>query len=783
MLKQADFFRNVEGLNLTDSPFYVKDGQATGGYNYDYVKTGGIQKILGISKINAVANTQLNTLGSGVHITASSGTKTVVRAAGTKIQVFDTTAGTFTNQAEDTVTATTDFLSSSSTQPVICANFNTSTADELWLSGGGLAALKAYVTYTVNGEYTLVTSGAGSGLFVASNTASFTLNGRSYSVPFLTSNVITLTNVATAIAADQDVLSAYVSDNIHTITVTSRAGATLTFASVSVTGGSTQPTITVTQTIAPASTSTAKITTNGVSAPTGTFTAVASSGSGTWGAGTGTYFYALALRKKSTQSISNCALDVSATISAATDQVLLTFPTGIDTTKYDKWYVYRSSVSGVSGFTAGSLVAQVNTSTATFTDTNIAVATSQNVPRAGNTLLDNSVLPTDTYTCVSTWKRRLVAIAGNTLYISDLNKPDSWPLGLRFQIPTGGPLRSVTRTGYNSPSSASVDELAVLHSDTELWAVSGEATYSSTTGLYDVSIKFVDYAGCPNPALVVKFGGFLAWVDVRGIYMWSGLYKPVYVSRPIEGLFGDDGSLDKTKLNTGFGVFFRKKNQVIWTLSDRTKGQNKIQIKLDVRLTSPQVTDTITNSIDEGVFNMDAYGTALYAGVTYLTDNNTESFLVFDNAGFAYNAYAAVSDNGSGIAFNYTTKAFDLGLPSIAKQFNCVVVWIDRASAKDLTLKYWAGYRTLQTQYSKQTKHMDTKTAAHASRWDLAVWDESLWDDYTTNIVPMRFNLDASQNNNQGEAIQLDFSQIESSAPVLIHGFSIFWEPLGLRLQ
>lgn len=750
------------------------------------MKTGGIRKILGLNKINSSADTQLNALGAGLHNKVSDNTKTVIRAAGTKLQVFDTVAATFTNQTDDTQSAASDFLTSGSTQPVIFSPFSAVSSDQLWATGGGMASPMGYVTYVTNGEYTWVTSGAGSGLFVTGNTVAFSINGRAYSVPFLTNNITTLTNVATAMAADQDVGSAYVSDGIHTITLVGKNGKALSITGSTVTGGATQPTITVTTTITPsgAGITSAHLTANGVAAPTGTFTAVnqGSGTGGTWGAATGNYYYAIALRKKSTQALSNCALDVLVAIATATDSVLITFPTGIDTTKYDKWYVYRSSVGGQTAFTAGTLCGMVGTANATFTDTNISLATSQNVPRANNTLLDNSQLPTGTYNSVCFWKRRLVTHQNSTVYISDLNKPESWPTGLTVTIPSGGPIRSVQTVGSNPTNSPSADEFLVVHKDSETWVITGDGSYQSATGLYNVALQFVDFVGCPNAALCVRAGGFLAWMDARGVYLWNGIYKPVYVSRPIEGYFGDDGGLDKSKLGTGWGVFYRKKNQIIWTVSDRTKGQNMVRIKLDLRLTAPAIMQQLTNNIIDGVFNMDAPSVGCYAGVSYLQTTNQELFLSFDQAGFAYSTYASTSDNSSGIAFNYTTKAFDLGFPSIAKQFSKVVVWVDvGASGKDLTLKYWAGYRTLTSQRSQQHRHMDIKTSGAAALWDLGIWDKSFWDDYTPNVVPIVFNLAGDQNNSQGEALMLDFSQTDASAPVTIHGFSIFWEPIGLR--
>lgn len=671
-MEKADFFNNTAGLNLTDSPFYIQDGQAAGGYNFEYTKTGAISKIRGIAKLNTSANSQLTNHGIAVHNTTA-GTKTILVAAGTKLQTLDQTTYAFTSVAEDTATAGTDFFTSSSTQQVVSVNFNSVTNNLTFLAGGGLT-----IPYGYNGT------------------------------------------VATQ---------------------------------------------------------------NGVSAPTGTFTAVnqgAGAGSG-WTAGV--YFYALALRKASTQALSNAALDQTVTIATATDSVLLTFPTGVDATKYDKWYIYRSSVGGVTAFTAGSLVAQVTVGTATYTDTNVTLASSQNVPRNGNTILDNSPLSANTYNSIASFKRHLVVASGATLYFSDLDKPESWPAGATITVPSGGNITGLQVIGYNSPSTGTTDEYLMVFKQRELWIISGTGVYSSTTGIYDYSLKFVDAVGCINQALAVRCNGFVAWVDNRGIYLWDGLGKPTYCSRPIEGLFGFDGDLDKTNLSLGFGVFFRKKNIVVWTLSHRTKGTNKLQIKLDLRLTVPKFSQNFSGAnILEGVFTQDTYGTALYCGSSLLPSNNSEEMLLLgDNSGFIYQGYYSTNDNGSGINFSYLTKAHDFNLPSVSKDYNKVVVYIDQSVANNLTLTYWTNYRTLTSQETQIPLSMDTGIQLKASLWDNAIWDTSLWDEYNIQIIPLTFNLNSSGNNNNGDSIQLQFSQSSTDTPVTIYGYSVFYGTGAVR--
>lgn len=670
-MNKADFFSNTQGLNLTDSPFYVKDGQSTGGYNYEYTKTGAITKIRGLTKVNDVADSETHIQGIATHDT-SENIKTVLLAAGTKLQTLDIDSQAIVNITDDTTLASTDFFSGSSSQQVVSSGFNSSTNNLTWLAGGGLTLPIAY-----NGTHATV---------------------------------------------------------------------------------------------------------NGVSVPTGTFTAVnlgSGAGSG-WVAGV--YYYALVLRKTSTQALSNAALDQSVTIATATDSVLLTFPVGVDTTLYDKWYIYRSSVSGVTAFTAGSLVAKVDIADATYTDLNVTLVGSQNVPRNGNTILDNSQLPANTYNYLATYKRHLVIAAGTTVYFSDLDKPESWPAGATITIPSGGAITGLQTIGYNSPNTGTTDEYLMIFKQKELWVITGSGAYDQSTGLYDYTLKYVDAVGCITQALSVRCNGFVAWIDYRGIYIWNGLDKPTYCSRPIEALFGQDGDLDKVNIGMGFGVFFREKNQVIWTVSHRIKGINKLQIKLDLRLTVPQLSNNFSgNNILEGVFACDSYSTPLFAGSAFLPNTGSELFLVADHSGFVYKAYYGTSDDGAGIDFSYMTKAHDFGQPTVAKQYSKVVVYIDNSVSKYLTLSYWSNYSTLTEKESQISRNMDTGVKVSASLWDLAIWDTSRWDEYNTQIVPLVFNLQSVQNNNQGDSIQLKFSQNDVDAPVTIYGYSIFWDTIGIR--
>lgn len=90
--------------------------------------------------------------------------------------------------------------------------------------------------------------------FVASNSCTWTINGRNYTQAFSVDNDTTIAACATQIAADPDVQSAVVTDsgsNDRVITITSKGALSLNISTPVTTGGASQPTTVIAQTQAP----------------------------------------------------------------------------------------------------------------------------------------------------------------------------------------------------------------------------------------------------------------------------------------------------------------------------------------------------------------------------------------------------------------------------------------------------------------------------------------------------------------------------------------------------
>lgn len=679
---QKDFATNTGGTNLVDSVFTISEQQAAGGFNFDYVLTGGIRKRLGPALINSVANTQLETLGFGLLAPTSGSSKSIFRAAGTKFQYVNPDTPSFTNLISDATGASTNPFTAGSTQDVVCSQFSNGTTDILWATGGG-ASLPV-------GAY---------------NTTNYT--------------------------------------------------------------------------------------TNGLSAPTGTMAANPNAtGNGVWSTGNfGLFYYTLVLRKKSTQALSNGGYltivagqptDPSATTSSSlTDEVDLSWTlTNLDTTEVDQIWIYRSAVAGVSGFTTGNLIAQLPSTATTFIDLgnlgNPDILLATTIPRAGNIIIDNSPLPAGPYTAMVNWQHRLVVASGNTVQISDVNKSESWPLTNPIVIPSAGPITALANISFTSPNANSLQDLLVIFKERELWCLSG-SDYTNW------SLVKIDNTGCPQQSLIVTAQGFLAWIDFRGVHLWNGAGKPIYCSRLLEPLFGPNGDLDKSKLNLGAGAFFRRENQIIWYLSHKTYGTQKFAIKLDLRLTMLLINSSLDGTTIDAIMNLDTYAFPVYAALSYIPlGSANEQMILGDNAGFCYFASNGYSDGGADYPFTYMTAPLHMGDPNTLKQFHKVIVWVQDIGNWNLELDYWADYRTGANYQTAQVLPVTTENQSAAALWDIAIYDYAYWDQYSPNIVPIVYNLQAgTHNSTYGSALQLQFRNTTANQPITIHGFSVIYSTEG----
>lgn len=661
---ETSYFDNIGGLNISDSPFKVLDTQSTGGQNYEYSQTGGIQKRRGAQVINTVADTQLRSHGIDLYQTTTN-VKYVIRAADTKIQNFDTDTLIFTNLTKDGDNSS-DVFPVNTTTPTAFAAFNTDTVSLLNFAGN------------TDGVYSI------------------------YS-----------------------------------------------------------PT---------------KFTKNGATAPAGSLSATTTiAGATTWQT-TGTFYYAVSWHKIATGVSSNATLDLSVAVATTlqTNVINLTGVTAPTTGVYDYGTLYRSAVNGASGFTVGDIVTTFPVASTVVNDTGSAVSRTQTIPRAGSTVLDNSPLPAGTINVLTLWKRRLVTAINNVIYFSDLNKPESFPLLNTITIPSGGPITGLAVISFNTDYAN--DEYLAVFQERQLWLIKG----NNNT---DITLSFIDAVGCPSQSLITLANGFLCWLDYRGVYLWDGSGKPIYTSQPIEPYFSIDGDLDKTKLSIGTVSYFRNRNMIYWFLSSKVSGEQKLAIKMDLRLTLPNVNTTMGGRVMPGVF-VDDVTTSLpiYAAKTYLpTASQDEVMLVGDASGFVYRAYQQFSDNGVGIDFQYYTPFVDLGSPNVDKRFHKVVLWVDAVGNWPITLDYWAGYRAALAQKSTLSAPVTTQATNATALWDVAYWDQAYWDDYTQALSPVVFNLNNAQSNCEGDCIRLRFRNAGVDQPVTIYGYSIFWTEKGLN--
>lgn len=520
-----------------------------------------------------------------------------------------------------------------------------------------------------------------------------------------------------------------------------------------------------------------KATQNGADAPGGSISTSVGGTTGTF-ASTGTYRYAVALRKASTGVLSNASFSQSAVVAATNNVVTITLTSisAFDTTKYDQFYIYRSAVGGSADFTTGDLIATITTASTTYADTGTSIASSQNVPRASNLVLDNSVLPSGAYNTVTTFKRRLVTANQSTVYLSDLNKPESWPTINAITIPSGGDITGLAIISFTTPYNSAIDELLCIFKQRELWIITGN-------DLTDWELKFIDNSGCPNQALIVGANGYLSWISYRGVFMWDGAGKPKYASQSIEDKFARGGDIDKSKLAFGWGEFSQARNEIQWRLSSSIEGEQKYVLKMDLRLTGNAGQDAIGTGLINGVFTPDVTSFPSYAGLVYLpgSTSSEETFVVGDDSGFLYSAYLGLSDGDDDIEFEYITPYHNMGSPNLAKRYHKVVLWLLDSGSFDVTLNFWSDYRFKAADMSSIALEVSANNEGSSLLWDVGEWDVNYWDTSANKVKALVFNLNSVINNTEGDCIRLSFTQTGSAETLTIFGYSVYFTELPLR--
>lgn len=791
-LQEARFFANSGGLNNTDSPFQVKESQASGGSNYDYARTGGVQKRMGHKKLNASANADLISACLAVK-TLPSGGQQAYRISAGKIQALNATTGVASDLTSDKTGASSSAVPVSTELPPATAVFNTAEGSSLlyvanaqsWIVGAESAAkFSRNGIQLPTGTFTATPSATG-GSFTAVGTYRYSIvlrkaltatQSNAYlSVPATisaTTDKVTLnfSGLVGIDTAEIDQISIYRSavggaEGFTTGVLIAQIASTQT--SFVDTGSFLLDAQLVPRAGNVVLDNSPLPLTQGLQTPQGSFIAVRSPASGTFSA-TGTYRYAVLFYNRTTQQVSNAFGSVEATVTALTDNVTVTLSlTNALTSNADEIWIYRSLVGGADGFTTGSLVGKIASNLTTFVDTGTQLVASQTVPRT------EDFGPTQ-YNAVCTWKRRLVTASKQTLYFSDLNKPESWPLTNVLTLPNGGPIIGLAVISFNTDFGN--DEYLAVFQNRKLWLVRGN-DYT------DVRLSFVDEVGCVNQNSIVLANGYLSWIDYRGIYLWDGSNKPIYCSRPIENFFSQGGSLNKALLTKTVGTYFRKTNQIIWYVSDKTAGEQRAALKLDLRLTLPGIETTLNGRVLDGVFTQDTTTFPIYGAVSFLpASDKDETLLLGDASGFIYSGYADFSDAGVGIDFSYTTPYLSMGSPNTAKRYHKVIVWVEEIGQWNLTLDYWTGYRS-SLEY-KSTLDLPVTTADRSANaiWDVAQWDVASWDDYTLKLVPLTFNLrPTDQNSNEGDCLRLRFRQDGVDQPITIHGYSVLFSEKGLN--
>lgn len=755
------FEQNVGGLNLTDTPQLIQPTQATGlSYNYEYATVGGIYKVLSALALNTLADGQLKTLGLCVLHDALTDARSVIRAAGIKLQVFNPSTLGFTTLAEDTAVAGTSFLAAGNTMPVANAPFNALLGGtRVWLAGGGMGPLYGTnaLFATKNGADqplgkfgVSLTSSSSGGVWVGTGLYFYALGLRKKQT-LSQSNAsldisITVDDATKGVVLDLSTLNIDATKYDQIIVYRSAVAGVAQFTTGNIVAQ--LPSNTTTYTDLGSSQASAQV----VPRPGGT-----------------TDNSPLPVFANANLTLGGVTYTATPNLGTLGNSISIAYTpggsAGSEVVTVTNFAISVQIQSGVS--TPAQIVKAINANYAALALVSVNSTSSTAVNTTGATALTGGL--NGAYNTVTAFKRRLATAQGGTVYLSDTNKDEAWPLANTFTPPSGGPIVAVATVGVNSEFTTGADQYLLIFKERELWCITGNS-------IADWQMQFVAQVGTVNQNCVIPMTGYAVWLAFNGIYAWDGAGKPVRISRPINALWDTDGDLDKGQIKSTWGAYFEKANVVVWRTSSRIRGAQKLSIKLDVRLTVPQISQNVGNLEADGVFNLDYDGNAYYAGCSYRSTGYFEQLLSGDDTGFIYNMYT-----GAGaVAFDYETNALDCGYPERNKRFKRVFVWVERLLDVDLTLFYWANYQRRDIYKSQENVPVGAVSSTAPALWDVAYFDQSLFDDYVPDVAVIVYNLHAEDNNIEGVALKLRFEQLDANAPIRIHMFAVEWDDLGI---
>lgn len=557
-----------------------------------------------------------------------------------------------------------------------------------------------------------------------------------------------------------------------------------------------------------------KFTANGSVAPTvsspATFSFVGSGGNYI----AGLYSkYMITFIKGSTSAESNATvLGKTTSASGGSDSATVIFSAATfpDVTKYTKMRVYRqisfAAFADNSAFTGGTLIAEItisglanfNSGTITLTDkfdsitmsgsgsatNNLTGVSDSLVPNSGFVVLDNSPLPSGTFNVVTTWKRCLVTASNNTVYISDTNKPESWPLSLRFNIPSGGAIQALAVISASSITSSQIDEYLLIFKQNELWVVTGDPDPVNTSSL---SLKFVDSVGAVGPLAVVVAEGICLWFSTRGVYGWNGNGKPIHFFRPIKDKLASSGDIDLTKAQKIWGIYKPDTKHVVFCVSSKaqgsngssTQGENTYIYKQSLEFVQGSKTDLANKTDLDGSFTPEILPTSAACGVAfYPTTTSTKQVQWFaDYSGYVWTMYDAITDSTRVQPFEYTTQFIPLGSPFISKKVHRVLLYFKNNGPINLTMNYWSKYR-FQVVDQSSTEFMSTESGntASSSIWGATTWGSGLWAaSISSKTDPAIFELNNNNNNSEGDSFKFQFTNSDYTLPLEFIGFSVYY--------
>jgi hypothetical protein len=356
-----------------------------------------------------------------------------------------------------------------------------------------------------------------------------------------------------------------------------------------------------------------------------------------------------------------------------------------------------------------------------------------------------------------------------TIYFSDIDSPEYWPVRNSFII----------EGGQNTPYTGIVENgpfVFVFRSD-ETWAIAGDLTQGAIQAR-----RISSGIGCDAHASIVRYDNFVLWVASDGIFFSDNGGPPIELSAPIKKFFRKSqiSSTLEFKFKRAIGIDDPNKNKVIFFIPCETTTAGEVAANTNSQL-------FVYDFYRQGWLIWDTWN---WAGGVFRDGEDLfwvarrysdfSSALKFElhqrlNKGTIYD-YA---DHQNAINGKWLSSWEFLGKPGVPKDFHALRVYSNNpfvAANYSLTAKTFINFVTGNA-HTVGTLEFGQSNGSGSDGWGLGAWGDAAWgdpiEDHIKTLELMADSVNAIQQQfeftNIYNFVVLSGYQYEFSAPYKPH--------------